>query len=239
MQNFFLLPIGWLLAFCLHAEEVTLYLMEVPPYAMNEPTRKGIVGDVVMEAARRVGDTVRIVVEPSPRILSAVPHLSNALVIPLARLKDREERFTWISHVTNVERAFFTLNKRIRSFDEAKAQFKSIAVARESAGYRILLEQGFSVDQLQIVNQGESAPRMLEMGRVDAWYNPVLEAELLQSQIGNKGFAMSDPMGTTEQYLGCSKVCDPQLVKRYAMVIDGMRRDGTLKRLASIYLGPR
>lgn len=62
----------------------------------------------------------------------------------------------------------------------------------------------------------------LKLGRVDTWYNPV-----------------SGPRDTTEQYLGCSKVCDYQLVKRYAAAIDGMRQDGTLRQLASSYLGQR
>jgi len=219
------------------AEELTLYLMEVPPFALNEPTRKGIVGDVVLEAARRVGDTLSVVVVPSPRALAEVPDRNNALRIPLARLQDSEHRFVWISQVTNVERAFFSLDRKANSFAEARQLFNSIAVARDSAGYRILIEQGFPPSQLQIANQGDSAPRMLQTGRVDAWYNPILEAELLQSKLGGQRFVRGVALGATEQYLACSRRCDPALVRRYAKAIDAMRQDGTLARFAAPYLG--
>lgn len=224
------------MAHCAMAETVTLYLMDVPPFAIDALGQRGILGDVVVEAARRMGDTLEIIAEPSPRVLRFVPDKENVLVIPLARLASREDQFTWISHIINVERAFFTLDKRIDTFEQAKAQLRSIAVARDSAGHRILLEQGFDPAVLQIVNQGESAPRMLERKRFDAWYNPVLEAETLQDSLGIKRFVKGNNIGPTRQYLACSKLCDPKLVKRYESAIAAMQADGTVKKIIGKYI---
>jgi polar amino acid transport system substrate-binding protein len=224
---------------CASAQEVTLYLMEVPPYAMDAPQQKGMVGDVVLEALRRAGYQTRLVVVPSPRALSAVPGMQDTLIIPLARTKDRETHYTWIAHILNVERAFFTLDRKVTSFAEAKAAFKSIGVARASAGYPILLEQGFDADQIQVLNQGVSAVRMLQSHRIDAWYNPVLEAELLQREAGvPSSFAMSPTLGPTEQYLGCSRKCDPKLVASLSAAIKAMQRDGTVQKMIAHYLAP-
>lgn len=229
------LALAWL-ASAVSAQEVTMYVMEVPPYAMDTPQQKGMLGDVVLEAMRRSGYQARLVVVPSPRALAAVPTMTDTLIIPLARTKDRESKFTWIAHVLNVERAFFTLDRKVGSFAEAKAAFKSIGVARASAGYYILLEQGFDPEQVQVLNQGVSAAKMLQSRRIDAWYNPVLEAELLQREAGGPPFAMSTMLGSTEQYLGCSKVCDPNLVAALSGAIKAMQKDGSAQKIINSYL---
>lgn len=222
----------------LQAQEVNLYLMEVPPYAMDTPQGKGMLGDVVMEAARRAGLQPKIVVVPSPRALMEVPKLDDTLIIPLARLKDREAHYTWIAHIVDVERAFYTRDKKIDSFEQARTSLQAIGVSRGSAGYLILLEQGFSKEQLIEVNQGASAAKMLALGRLDAWYNPVLEAERLQAEIGKERLVMGKPLGTTGQYLACSKRCNPDLVNRLSHAIKDMQRDGSAKKLIGAYLPP-
>ena len=225
-------------ASALWAQEVTLYLMDVPPYAMDNPQQKGMLGDVTLEAARRAGLQPKIVVVPSPRALMEVPKLEDTLIIPLARLKDREPHYTWIAHIVDVERAFYTRDKKIDSFEQARTGLQAIGVSRGSAGYLILLEQGFSKEQLVEVNQGTSAPRMLMLGRIDAWYNPVLEAERLQAEIGRDRLVMGKPLGITGQYLACSKRCNPDLVNRLSRAVREMQKDGTLKKLIGAYLPP-
>lgn len=51
------------------AEELTIYLMEVPPLTINSPDRKGVVGDAVMEAMRRAGYHPNVVIMPNNRAL--------------------------------------------------------------------------------------------------------------------------------------------------------------------------
>ncbi|HRE17016.1 MAG TPA: hypothetical protein PLW86_08090, partial [Rhodocyclaceae bacterium] len=85
-----------------HAEEQALYLMEVPPMTMNEAERKGIVGDIALEAMKRSGIPSRLIVEPSNRAMQTVKQHDNLLIIPLARLKDREADYTWIAPIVKV-----------------------------------------------------------------------------------------------------------------------------------------
>ena len=228
----------WLLT-CLPlcAQEVTLYLMDVPPYAMDTPEGKGMVGDVVLEAMRRAGYTPKVLVVPSPRALQQVPKLEDVLIIPLARLKEREAQFTWVSHILDVERAFYTRDRKVTSFAEARVAFQTIAVSRGSAGYFILLDQGFDKEQILEVNQGITAPKLLQLGRVDAWYNPVLEAERLQGELeGGPRFVASALLGPTGQYLGCAKVCSPELVRRLSGALREMQKDGTAQKIMARYL---
>ncbi len=228
----------WLLA-CLplRAQEVPLYLMDVPPYAMDAPEGKGMVGDVVLEAMRRAGYTPKVLVVPSPRALQQVPKMEDVLIIPLARLREREAQFTWIAHILDVERAFYTRERKVASFAEARAAFQTVAVSRGSAGYFILLEQGFDKEQILEVNQGLTAPKMLQLGRVDAWYNPVLEADRLQGELeGSPRFVASTLLGPTGQYLGCAKACNPAMVHRLSSAIREMQKDGTVQKIIARYL---
>lgn len=218
------------------ATELPLYLMEVPPITLNQPERKGMVGDVTLEALRRAGYAHRLVVLPSPRALATVPLLRDTLIIPLARLGSREQSFTWIAEIMQVERAFFTRERRIQSFAEARASLGRIAVSRATAGYSILLEQGFAPEQIVEVNQGLPALHMLQAGRVDAWYNPILEAQLLQREGTGRPLVMGAALGSTGQYLACSRHCDPELVRRLAAAVQGMREDGSLQRITGRYL---
>ncbi|MBD9426129.1 transporter substrate-binding domain-containing protein [Pseudomonas sp. PDM15] len=217
------------------AEQLPLYLMEVPPITINQPERKGIVGDITLEALQRAGYAYQLVVVPSPRALAMVPELRDTLIIPLARLPEREADFTWIAELMQVERAFYTRARRLGSFAEARG-LRSIAVSRGSAGHSILLARGFVPAQIVEVNQGPSALHMVRAGRVDAWYNPVLEAELLQHQEGGLHLVQSELLGSTTQYLACSRRCDPNLVKRLGAAVQGMREDGSLERIKTGYL---
>lgn len=211
--------------------EIPLYVMNVPPYSLIGGQRHGIVGDIALEALRRSGVRFRIVEAPNARALHDVPRLGNALIVPLARLNERESDFTWIAHILIVRRAFFTLDRKVSSFAEARSQFKLIGVERGSAAHTILISHGFPEDRLIDVALDAMAPKMLHAGRIDAWFG-VLQAGTPQDP---DLVASAVPGASTEQYLACSKTCDPDLVRRLADAIRGMESDGTIGRIEGEY----
>lgn len=219
------------------AQEQTLYLMEVPPMTMNEPERKGVVGDLSLEALRRAGYASRLVVEPSNRAMASVQAGHDLLIIPLARTTDRESHYTWIAPLARVQRAFFTLQAPAAdSLAQARSRYKRVAVARGSAGVVLLLEAGFTREQLVEVTQGDTAPKMLLLERVDAWFNPIGEAQLLLAQQeGGVRVRMGAPLAPTHNYLACSKSCDPQLVERLRAALAEMEADGTARAIRQRY----
>ena len=223
-------------AFNASAEDARIYLMTVSPMTMDTPDRKGIVGDIVLEAIKRAGLTPHLVVVPSPRAIAAVPLEHDTLIIPLARLKEREANFTWIAPIVKVQRAFFTLGKKVDSFEQAAAEFKIVGVSRGTAGVNILLEHGFTRDHIAEVNQGVTAPRMLVAKRFDAWYNLVSESKDLLTQVdGGNRVVKGAILGDTYNYLACSKACDPALVAKLTAALKAMAADGVIKRIAARY----
>jgi polar amino acid transport system substrate-binding protein len=213
-----------------------VYVMVVEPMTVNAADRKGIVGDIVEEALQRAGYTALFEVLPAPRALSLTPTATNTLIIPLARLAEREQNYTWISPIIKVQRAFFTTNKAINSFEEAKRTLKKIAVSRDTAGFYILLDQGFSRDQIVEIKEQGVAPKMLLAGHVDGWFNPVSEANVLLPTIDKEhSIVHGIAMGESVNYLACSKKCDTQIVDKVRGALKAMESDGSLDRIVSKY----
>lgn len=218
------------------AEEVALYLMEVPPMTINDPLRKGAVGDVTLEAMKRAGMTAQLIVEPSNRAMQSVKESRGALIIPLARLKDREADYTWIAPVVRVNRAFFALRDPAGTFADARQRYKAIAVSRGTAGVSILRDNGFRPEQIVEVKQGDTAPKMLLLERVDAWFNLVSESQLLLREADpERRVKMGEPLGPSFNYIACSKVCDPRQIERLRSAVHSMEKDGTLAAIKARY----
>ena len=216
--------------------QLPLYLMEVPPMTIDAPVHKGIVGDIVDEAMRRAQIAPRLVMLPSPRALAEVPETHDALIIPLARLPSREANYTWIAPIVKVQRAFFTMGKRVDSFSQAKATFKTVAVSRSTIGLDILLAQGFSRAQIVEVNQGETGAKMLLAGRFDAWYNVVSESQVLLADTDPQHRVVHGAMlGDTYNYLACSKICNPLITAKLTAALRSMAADGSMQRIAARY----
>lgn len=215
--------------------EVPLYLMEMPPHVIDHATRHGMVGDVVLEAMQRAGLQAQVRVEPNPRAMAMVQHGHDAYITALSRTPEREGLYTWVAPITAVQRRFYSREHKVLSFREAKARFRQIAVSRNTANAEILRREGFAPSQLVEVNAGESAPRMLLAGRVDAWFNMIPESETLLQQIGAPRLVRGAVLAPTDLYLACSKSCNPEHVRKLAAVIAGMQADGTTHRLMQQY----
>ena len=218
------------------APEVALYMMTMPPQVIDQPGRHGMVGDVVLEAMRRAGLQVRVRVEPNPRAMAMVRQNEDTFITALSRTPERELLYTWVAPILPIHRAFYAPGRQVDSYAEARARFKSIAVSRNTANYEILVRQGFARQQIVEVNAGESAPRMLLAGRVDAWFNMIPESETLLHQVGASGMARGKELGTSDLYLACSSKCDPDKVRKLVAALAAMKADGTSARLMAKYV---
>lgn len=217
-----------------HAE-VPLYLMTMPPMVIDTEARRGMVGDVVLEAMRRAGLEPRILVEPNPHALAMTRARADTYIAAISRTPEREQFYTWIAPIMPIHRAFFTIGKRIDSFADARRGLKKIAVSRNTANEEALLREGFERSQLVAVNAGESAPRMLLAGRVDGWFNLVPESETLLNQIGAAGVVSGRPVASSDLYLACSRSCNRANVRKLEAAIAAMRADGTMRKLMKRY----
>jgi polar amino acid transport system substrate-binding protein len=239
MRLAFLLPCLLAAALpCARAEPVQLYVMDVPPIAIKAGPGKGVVGDIVIEAMQRAGMTPQLQSPPNNRAIVTVqlPASRDLLIIPLARVPEREQHFTWIAPLYKVERAFFTTGARIDSYAEARKALRSIAVARGTANLTILLSERIDPEKIYQINDNDNVPRLLLAGRMEAWFGPVEQMRGFLHHAEQRDKVLEGAsVGSTENYLACSLQCDPRLVARITAQLAAMERDGTIHAIRSRY----
>lgn len=219
------------------ATTVDFYFPEAPPLTMaNQGDEHGIVGDIALKAIALAGYSPNIVSPPWPRAQREVSTGKNMLIAPLSRTQSREDNFTWIAPVMTMDRTFFSLDRRVESFDEAKKTFKLIAVGIGSAQETRLREEGFPASQIYPLKIGENPAQMLLKGRVDAWFNGVPETRYIWKQLSDRPLVMSRVVMTANLYLACSKNCDPHMVDRLRTAIDTLQANGTADKVEAGYL---
>jgi polar amino acid transport system substrate-binding protein len=207
--------------------------MDIPPMA-SRTAPHGVVGEIVLEAMKRAHLTPRLIFMPKNRAIVTVQLTTahDTLILPLARMPEREALFTWIAPLYRAERGFFTAGKPIRSFAEGRAALRSVAVARGTANGAILRAQGFRDDQIYDISVNQDAPRMLLEGRMGAWFGPLEEMALYLEQEAEGARIVAGPaLITTENYLACARQCDPVLVGKLREALARMEKEGVIKAI--------
>ncbi|MBP5077959.1 substrate-binding periplasmic protein [Pseudomonas chlororaphis] len=233
-----LLPLLLSIAPALKAHESLEFLIpDAPPLTMvNQGDRHGIVGDIVLRALKNSGYASELRNLPWARAQKYALEKDNVLIAPLSRTPEREDRYTWIAPIMQMDRAFFSLEHKVTSFEEARRRFKAIAVGLGSAQEEILRSKGFAPEQIYAIKIGENPAQLLLKGRVDAWFNGVQESRYIWQRVSNRPLLMSPPLVSHELYLACSKVCSAEIVSHVAKAIETMRRDGYIEKVKGRYL---
>ncbi|MDR3436651.1 transporter substrate-binding domain-containing protein [Telmatospirillum sp.] len=218
------------------ARDLQLYASEAPPLTMPQEGMHGIVGDVVLEAAKRTGHTVNLHFDPWVREQAMVADGVDLLIAPLSRTAEREDHFTWIAPVIDVGLGFATVGNTVSSYAEGLVKFQKIALLRASIGRLALPRQGFADSQLFEVHTLTSVLELLRRGRADAWFDsiPVLKW-VLKQQPDTTDIIVGPPVAKVGSYLACSKVCAPDLVKSLRGAIDEIKADGTYDKILARY----
>lgn len=224
-----------------HADPLEIHIANAPPVTITaNDAGYGIVGDVALAAIAMAGYKAKIQNLPWPRSQLLVSTGKDHLIIPLSRTAEREEKFTWIAPIMPMERALFTLDAPVSSFAEAKNKYKAIAVGAGTAQLEILKQQGFSEQQIHILKLGDSPLRMLQLGRIDAWFTGVPEGLYTWPESELRSIAgklrMSPVLHTVDLYLACSADCDAGIVRRLRSSVNSLRADGTIKKITRAYL---
>jgi polar amino acid transport system substrate-binding protein len=219
---------------------IDFYFPEAPPLTMGtQGERHGIAGDITLKAMAMAGYSANFLSPPWPRAQRDVANGKDLLIAPLSRTQSRENNFTWIAPLLTMDRTFFSLDRRVESFDEARKAFKLIAVGIGSAQEMRLREEGFPASQIYPLKIGDNPAQMLLKGRVDAWFNGVPESRYIWKQLSDRPLVMSRVLMTADIYLACSRDCDPQMVERLKKAVETLQANGTATKIEAEYLkGP-
>ncbi|MGP0174536.1 substrate-binding periplasmic protein [Pseudomonas sp. NCHU5208] len=220
-------------------ETVLLYMPDAPPLTLHDyQGGYGMVGDVTLAAIARSGRLTQLMDEPWPRAQASVIDGKDLLIIPLSRTPDREANYTWIVPIMPLERAFFSLDDPVHSFAEARQRYSRIGVGLGTAQVEMLRRAGFADSQVVQLKLGENPARLLELGRIDAWFTGVPEALYIWSKAGERQseLRMSPVLASTDLYLACSKLCNQKLIAELRKAVLELEAEGVSQRLRQAYL---
>lgn len=220
-------------------EPLQLHMPDAPPLTLlHYEGGHGMVGDVTLAAIALSGRLTRVIAEPWPRAQARVATGENLLIIPLSRISEREDRYTWIAPIMVLERAFFSLDEPVTSFAQARQRYQRIGVGLGTAQVDILRREGFAEEQIVQLKLGDNPAILLERGRIDAWFTGIPEALYIWDRYAERQQAlrMSPTLASTDLYLACSKLCDPQLVEQLRAALADLEARGISQRLRQAYL---
>lgn len=214
-----------------------IYLPEAMPLATSSNSaRHGLFGDIALEALDKAGYRVTIKSDPVLRVTSRLREEENLLFTPFSRTPDREDHYTWVASVMPLPRAFFSFTEPVQDFEQARMLYKRIGVGVGTAQEEILLRHGFSPSQIYPLKLGDTPIKLLELGRIDAWFTVVPEGKYDWGRSNAKPLLMSPEMAITDMFLVCSKRCDTTLVEALRHAMDTLRADGSIARIQARYL---
>ena len=220
MQMVFCLLVALLYVGGVAADEpLALHMPDAPPLTLYHDERgHGMVGDITLAAITLSGQ--------------------NQLIIPLSRTPEREQRYTWIVPIMPLERAFFSLDEPVSSFAHARQRYRRIGVGLGTAQVEILRREGFADEQIIQLKLGENPAILLERGRLDAWFTGIPEALYIwhKSSEQRRKLYQSPVLASTDLYLACSRICDPQIVEQLRAAVLQLEASGVSPRLRQAYL---
>lgn len=224
----------------LQAATYTVYSIDAPPLTMLDAKQAGIVGDVVIEAFTRLGHQVLLQEVPWKRAQRITREGENIFIMPLALLPSREEHFTWVAYIMDLERSFATTKLRINDYQQAKKTLNKVGVGLGSAQAQILKNKNFLDSQIVELKIGPSTAKMLQLGRIDAWFNGTPESIWYwNQQFPEQPLIIGDPVVTNLLFLAASKNTDLKLVQQIAIQIQLLHDEGFVEKTKQRYLAPQ
>ncbi len=145
----------------------------------------------------------------------------NTMILSMVRTKYREDKFYWLTKVSELVRAFISLKIKPENFVKniELAQRKVVAVVRDSYSYNSLIKQGFSEDKnLYVVTRIEHAISLFEKGKVDLIYtDPTVMINYYAALNKNSDKLVNFftlPETRRESYIAINRSSDLLLVKK-------------------------
>jgi len=221
-----------------HAE-LRLLAAELPPYTYQVPSAsvseqpgpgRGVIQDLVAEAARRVGHSGRIEYVPWYRAQEIAQTEPNVGILALTRSPEREDKYRWLLHLLDDDLVLVGA-PGVDVSDLSKVRDRPVGVLYHSGAQALLTSLGFT----RIAAQREewmNAKRIKDR-TIDAWVAPrMMVVHAVRETRGNLDtLQFGQVIRRSELWLATSKSLPDAEAKRWQDAWASMQADGTAERI--------
>lgn len=202
---------------------------DVRPLAIDEGAGRGLVVDILAEAAGRAGYGVRWRFLPFAQAAAAAAAEEGSLMTPLARSAQREASYGWIARIVDVPQAMGTLRGRpVVDLDGAR-RLASVGVVRAGVQEGFLKDNGFT--NLAARATARELAVALAAGEIDAWYGTATEIAVQFEAIGRAGEARVGPtLQSAPVWLAGHRTRPHPAATALAQALATMEQDGSAQR---------
>ncbi|MQQ07606.1 transporter substrate-binding domain-containing protein [Epibacterium sp. SM1979] len=218
------------------AETYIAYTASLPPYTIAaDADMPGISHELLTEMANRAGVEIDIQYLPWKRAQATVQKTPNSLLFTASRSAAREDIYGWVVEMVSPREAFVTTSAPVNSLEEGAA-LSRIAILAGTPRERRLNEAGFT--NLQASKDTQTAARLLEGGRVEAWYTLDQRAAFVFKSEGfdPSQLTFGEPTRVNSNWLASNKEFPADVSAALAAALDEMRADGTYDAILAKYL---
>jgi polar amino acid transport system substrate-binding protein len=221
-------------------DDITFITENYSPY--NFKKEKKIIGvhmDILCEILKRMNSnttrySVRLV--PWARGYKIIQNSENIWLFRMARIQKREHRFKWAGPIIEEQTVAISKNTSgitIQDIDDLK-KYK-IGVVKEDIAGKILMSKGISANNI-FPSYGTNAEKEiileLDNGIIDLWVFGKLPARWLIHQDYKAVYTLL----RNQSFFAFSKDVNDKLISRFQDELNGIKKDGTYKKIIPAYL---
>lgn len=218
------------------ADPITFMAYAAPPYSADDGSGKlvGPAVDLCVELAKAAGIDAKVELQPFARLITTLNE-GNGIAVLLGRTEERELKYTWIAQVYLDGLAFSTIkpNLPVDSLDMAKT-LESVAVLSQAAPAAILQMNGLT--NLYASNKDGLSAKMLEAGRVKAWFGPagVMRWAWRSENLDPAVLQIGKTIAPASLWIAASKNIPDDTIQKMKARYEVMKADGSYDRIISV-----
>jgi ABC-type amino acid transport substrate-binding protein/CheY-like chemotaxis protein/two-component sensor histidine kinase len=210
----------------------------LPFAALKDGKPVGFAVEILHEIMQRLGRADTIEFDEWSVAVKRTLTQPGTVLMPPSRTPEREDLFKWVGPLVPEKVVLFARRDSdlvINSFEDAK-NVGGIATVKGYASENLLKQKGFT----NLVSQRSpiQGPDALKFGRVDLWLNSNITMKQLAFE-ANVDPELLKPVFVVMEvpsYLAFSKSVSDEVVNRWQVALDDMKRDGSWARIISNWI---
>jgi polar amino acid transport system substrate-binding protein len=225
------------------AAELRLITAELPPYTFQMPPAtvaefpgpgQGLVQEVVVEMARRVGHSGSIEYMPWARAQQIAMTEPNVGILSLTRSPEREDKYRWLAKVVSDDLVLVG-GQGVDASSLDKVKDRPTGVLLRSGAEALLREKGFT--RIEPVPEEWLNARKMKERRIDAWLAPRLMVIYATQEVQGDLATLNigEIVRASDIYLAASKSLPETEAARWEAAFAAMQADGTYQRILQKY----